>query len=105
VFADDHRKNPMASFSFDLPTIDAGTTFIFGSWVCIANGSGGFDSHLANTMSTEAPRLEQLDGAVSAEFLLPQIIGEIEKLSLSNTLSTHVAPLRVDSIYFEFFQS
>ena len=40
--AKDQQKNSMASFDFSFPMIDAGTTFIFGSWVCIANSSEGF---------------------------------------------------------------
>ena len=40
--AKDQQKNSMASFDFSFPAIDDGTTFVFGSWVCIANGSGGF---------------------------------------------------------------
>ena len=54
--AKDQQKNSMASFEFSFPAIDAGTTFVFGSWVYIANGSGGFSSHLIDPMSTETPR-------------------------------------------------
>jgi hypothetical protein len=50
----------MASFKFGLPAIDAGTTFVFGSWVCIANGSGGFSIHLIDPVSAKTPRQEQL---------------------------------------------
>jgi hypothetical protein len=32
-----------------------GTTFIFGSWICIDDGIGGFSSHLANSREPEAP--------------------------------------------------
>jgi hypothetical protein len=39
----------MASFHFTSTVLDEGTTFIFSSWICIANGSGGFNSHLANS--------------------------------------------------------
>ena len=39
----------MATFAFSTMTPPRGVTFIFGSWVCIANGSGGFDSHLTNS--------------------------------------------------------
>jgi hypothetical protein len=35
--------------------LNEGTTFTFGSWVCIANGSGGFNSHLSNTRKPEVP--------------------------------------------------
>jgi hypothetical protein len=33
---------------------DEGTTFIFGSWICVASGLGGFNSHLANSKELEA---------------------------------------------------
>ncbi|RLN16537.1 uncharacterized protein C2845_PM02G16410 [Panicum miliaceum] len=38
----------MASFNFTSVVLDEGTIFTFGSWVCVANGSGGFNNHLAN---------------------------------------------------------
>ena len=69
----------MASFNFDLPTISAGTTFVFGSWVCIANGSDGFDSQLTNTMSPEASQEKQIDETSSTEFVLPELTSKIEK--------------------------
>ena len=37
--AKDQQKNSVASFELSFPAIDAGTTFVFGSWVCIANES------------------------------------------------------------------
>jgi hypothetical protein len=41
----------MASFNF-ISTMPGGdTTFTFGFWVYIANGSGGFNNHLANPRS------------------------------------------------------
>ena len=78
----------MASFDFSFPAIDAGTTFVFGSWACIANGSEGFSSHLINPTNTEIIRLEQLSKITSAEILLPQLVSEIEKMSFSDTTST-----------------
>jgi hypothetical protein len=44
----------MASLNFTSVVLDKGTTFIFGSWICIANGSGCFNSQLADTMGLEA---------------------------------------------------
>ena len=82
----------MASFDFDFPAISVGTTIIFGSWVCIANGAGGFSSHLINTTSTEALSLEQLDKIGSGEFFLPQLADEIKTMSLSDTTPTHSRP-------------
>ena len=38
----------MATFAFSTMAPPQGATFIFGSWVCVTNGSGGFDSHLTN---------------------------------------------------------
>jgi len=87
--AKDHRKNSMASFNFGFPAIDARTTFIFGSWVCIANGLGGFFSHLIIPASTKALRQEQLGEITSVEILLPGIVKEIENLSLSDSAPTH----------------
>ena len=78
----------MASFEFSFPAIDAGTTFVFGSWVCIANNSGGFSSHLIDPASTETPRREQLGEITSAEIHLPGIAKEIESLSLSDSTPT-----------------
>jgi hypothetical protein len=75
--AKDQQKNSMAFFEFSFPAIDAGTTFVFGSWVCIANGSGGFSSHLIDPASTETSRREQLGEITSAEILLPGIAKEI----------------------------
>ena len=78
----------MASFEFSFLAIDAGTTFVFGSWVCIANGLGGFSSHLVNPTSTETPRREQLGEITSAEILLPRIAKGIENLSFSDSTPT-----------------
>ena len=78
----------MASFDFSFPAIDVGTTFIFGSWVCFADGSGGFSNHLIDPPSARTPRLEQLGEITSAEFLLPGIAKEIESLSLSDSTPT-----------------
>ena len=77
----------MASFNFGFPAIDAGTTFVFGSWVCIANGSGCFSSHLINPTNT-TPQEEQLGEITPAEILLPGFIKEIKNLSLSGLTPT-----------------
>ena len=78
----------MASFEFSFSAIDAGTTFVFGSWVCFANSLGGFSSHLIDLASTETPQREQLGEITSAEILLPEIAKEIESLSLSDPTPT-----------------
>jgi hypothetical protein len=55
VFTEHPPENSMASFDFTSAVLDEGTTFIFGSWVCIANGSGGYNSRLADTKEPEVP--------------------------------------------------
>jgi hypothetical protein len=54
VFIKHPSENSIASFSFICTMLDEGTTFIFGSWICVANGSGGFNSHLADSRKPEA---------------------------------------------------
>jgi hypothetical protein len=49
VFIEHPSSNSMASFDFTSVVLAEGMTFIFGSWVCTTNGSGGFHSHLVNT--------------------------------------------------------
>jgi hypothetical protein len=43
----------MASFNLTV-VLEEGAAFIFGSWVCIADGSGDFGSHLAKPREPEA---------------------------------------------------
>jgi hypothetical protein len=44
----------MAFFSFTNTVLDEGATFIFGSWICVTNGSNGLNSHLADSRKPEA---------------------------------------------------
>jgi hypothetical protein len=51
-FADNHQKNSTAPLDNNVvPT--RGTTFYVGSWVFIADGLGGFDSHLIDLGTPE----------------------------------------------------
>jgi hypothetical protein len=54
VFIEHPPENSMASLSFTSTVLDEGTTFIFGSWICIANGLGGINSHLVDSRKLEA---------------------------------------------------
>jgi hypothetical protein len=86
----------MASFNFTSAVLDEGTTFIFGSWICVANGLGGFNSHLANSKEPEASSstpssdlyefIDNLD-----DLLFPDLAQQIEKMSVFNTTSTREA--------------
>jgi hypothetical protein len=54
VFIEAPPENLMASFNFTSIVPDEGTTVTFSSWIRIANGSGGFNNHLANPKNPEA---------------------------------------------------
>jgi hypothetical protein len=95
----------MASFDFTSTALDEGTTFIFGSWICVANGSGGFKSHLADTREPEASaatqrsRLNEFFDNLD-EMLLPDLAREIEEESIFDAILTRATPglLGSDSI-------
>jgi hypothetical protein len=76
--------------------LDEGTTFTFGSWICVANSSGGFNSHLANSREPEASSLtpcSDLDEFIDNldDLLLPDLALQIEKMSVFDATSTHDA--------------
>jgi hypothetical protein len=102
VFIEHPLKNSMASFNFTSPVLDEGTTFIFGSRICVANGLGGFNSHLANSRESEASsstRSSNLDKFIDNldELLLPDLTLQIEKMSVFDVTSTRDAPYLVGS--------
>jgi predicted ATP-grasp superfamily ATP-dependent carboligase len=70
-----------------------GKTFIFGSWVCIADGADSFRQHLIDDMKLEASTANQhsdLDKFIDNldEMLLPNLTREIEEESVSKVTST-----------------
>jgi hypothetical protein len=57
----DPLENSMAVFKFPSPVLPEGTTFVFGSWVCVANCAGGFRRHIVDDtfkLKTLAARLD-----------------------------------------------
>jgi hypothetical protein len=82
--------------------LDEGTTFIFGSWICIVNGLGGFNSHLANSREPETSSSTQSSDLVEFidnldELLLPDLVLQVEKMSVFDATSTPDAPDLVGS--------
>ena len=82
----------MATFTFSTMAPPQGATFIFGSWVYVENGSGGFDSHLTNSPTLKSPTLEDSikfarshDRGVT---LLPDLAKEFEPKLEDNSSST-----------------
>jgi hypothetical protein len=98
----------MSSLSFTSTVLDEGTTFIFGFWICVANGLGGFNSHLVDSRKPDAStstRSSDLDKFIDNldELLLPDLARQIERTSIFDATSTRVAPglLGSDSNRFE----
>ena len=60
-----------------------GATFVFGSWVCISNGLGGFDSHLTNPTALKATSSESSNKLAGSDdhgdMILPDFAKEIEQ--------------------------
>jgi hypothetical protein len=85
----------MASLSFISTVLDEGPTFIFGSWICVANSLGGFNNHLVDSRKPEAStstRSSNLD-----ELLLPDLPRQIERTFVFNATSTSAAPGLIES--------
>jgi hypothetical protein len=71
-----------------------GTTLVFGSWVCTANGSGGYISHLAKPRVPKAS-LEKEDIPAGCFDNLDETLISISpkgagKESIPNMIPTHV---------------
>jgi hypothetical protein len=84
-------ENSMVFFNFTSAMLNEGTTFIFGSWICIANSLGGFNSHLVDSRKPEASTTNQgsdLDEFIDNldELLLPGLVLHIKMMSISTQL-------------------
>ena len=82
----------MATFALSTTAPPQGVTFIFGSWVCVANGSGGFDSHLTNSPTPKSSMSEDSNKLARSHdrgvMLLPDLAKEIEAKLEDNSNST-----------------
>ena len=82
----------MATFAFSTMAPPQGATFIFGSWVCVTNGSGGFDSHLTNSPTLKISTSEDSNKLARSHdrdvMLLPDLAKEIEMKLEDNSSST-----------------
>ena len=81
----------MATFAFSTIAPPQGATFIFGSWVCVANGSGGFDSHLTNSPAPKITTLKDSNKLIGSNdhgiMLLPDFAKDIEAKLEDNSSS------------------
>ena len=72
----------MATFAFNTTAPPQGATFVFCSWVCVANGSSGFDNHLINSPMLKTITSESSNKLAGSDdhgiMLLPDLAKEIE---------------------------
>jgi len=82
----------MATFAFSTMMPPRGATFIFGSWVCIANGSGDFDSNSTNSPTLKSSTSEDSNKIARSHdrgvMLLPDLAKEIESKLEDDSSST-----------------
>jgi len=72
----DRQKNPMASLD-DNSVLEKGTSLHVGSWIFVADGSGGFESH-----STDQDLPEAAEAAKRREF--DEFIDQLEGIGFSD---------------------
>jgi hypothetical protein len=70
----DPPANSMASFQFTRSVTSQGTTFVFGLWVCIADGAGSFRRFLVN-MKPKTP-------AAGSQSDLDKFVDDLDDLSI-----------------------
>jgi hypothetical protein len=90
VFIKHPLENLMASLYFTSTMLDKGTTFIFGSWICVANSLGGFNSHLVDSRKLDTSTSTQNSNL--DEMLLPDLPRQIERMPIFYVTSTRAAP-------------
>jgi hypothetical protein len=82
----------MATFASTIMALPQGITFVLGSWVCVVNGLGGFDSNLDNSIEPEAISSESHATITRSEdhddMLLLDLAKEIEQKLNDNSSST-----------------
>jgi hypothetical protein len=81
VFIEDPLANSMASFNFTTVALEEGATFIFDSWVCVANGAGNFRQHLIDTRKLEA-------SASASHRDIDNLIQDLDEIQLSDLIKT-----------------
>jgi hypothetical protein len=74
VRIEDPPANSMASFQFTRSVPSQGTTFVFGSWACVADGAGSFRRFLVD-MKLKTP-------AAGSHSALDKFVDDLENLSI-----------------------
>lgn len=71
----------MASF-MNIVMFEESSTFIFGSWVCVANSALGFRRHLA-------PNMEKKASTSIPHHDICNLVDDLDKIQLSNLIGGH----------------
>jgi hypothetical protein len=74
VRIEDPPANSMASFQFTRSVPSQGTTFVFGSWVCIADGAGSFRQFLID--------MKPKTSAAGSRSNLDKFVDDLDDLSI-----------------------
>jgi hypothetical protein len=89
VSVEDLQANSMVLFRISCPVLPKGATFTFGSWVCVADGAGGFHRHVASNAAKSKPSATKLDSFVDNLDELPPCVSSRE---------TEVEPVNPESL-------
>jgi hypothetical protein len=76
---EDPPVNSMASFQFTRSVPSQGTTFFFGSWVCVADGEGDFHRFLID-MKPKTP-------AAFSQSSLDKFVDDLDDLSIRRSVT------------------
>jgi len=77
-------------------SVPEGTTFVFGSWACTADGMGGFSSHLVTPNSPKSKTRSQLtDIRESADLDEERVPPELDSDNLGNMSTQNRTPCLV----------
>jgi hypothetical protein len=76
---EDPLANSMASFQFTRSVPSQGTTFVFGSWVCVADGEGDFRRFLVDMKPKTPAAFSQSD--------LNKFVDDLNDLSIRGSVT------------------
>jgi hypothetical protein len=107
---EDPSANSMASFKFTNGMLPEGTTVIFGSWVCVADGTGDFSRFTIDIMKPKtiaASFHSELNEFVDNldDLLTHGFVRKIEEEFVVNVTPPHAATLGSDSLQSEDLRS
>ena len=79
--------------SSDANNVLKGTTLVFGSWACMADGSGGFSSHLVTPNSPKPKTVYQVaDIRDSSDFDKKRVLPELDSDNPGNMSTQNRTP-------------